>query len=248
MNKQMFNPANPQVVVNEVIASTATMIRTWSASTLKKFESCEWAVFLQYVQKIPEKKSDAGDRGSMIHSLAEEYVKGEIAERPKELDKIGAKIDWLKDRFAEGIVAIEEDWGFDLDWAPAPWVGPTTWGRAKLDAFVRLDEVCALVIDHKTGKKFGNEMPHTTQGMIYAIAAFMRYPELEFIQVKFWYIDHGEEMTIEYTRANAMVLLPRIKARALKLTTCTTFKPKPSATACRFCSYKEEACEWAHQG
>lgn len=247
MDKPIFDPSRPQIIAKTPDVEKTPPVKTWSASSLKKFEECPFAVFLRYVQKMPEKESAAADRGSMIHELAEKFVEGELTEPPKELAKVSVRMNQLRKLYEEGKVTVEEDWGFDIDWAPAPWTGPTTWGRAKLDAFIRFDETCGEVVDHKTGKKFGNEIAHTTQGMIYAIAAFMRFPELEFINVRFIYIDQGEEMEISYTRENAMVLLPRIKQRALALTTCTTFRPKPGPQACKWCSYKEN-CDWAYGG
>ena len=45
--------------------------------------------------------------------------------------------------------------------------------------------------DYKTGKRRGNEIKHTDQGIVYVIGAMMRYPEIEYAQVEFWYTDEG---------------------------------------------------------
>ena len=42
----------------------------------------------------------------------------------------------------------------------------------KLDAYVKEDDTSARVIDYKTGKRFGNEIGHSQQCLLYAIAAF----------------------------------------------------------------------------
>ena len=243
--RRMFNP-HAVLTPPIVIITTDGAIKTWSASSLKKFENCPYQVFLQYVKKIPEKESAAGSRGTTIHKLAEDYVKGEITEIPTELKKFKNEFENLREQYNDGIVTCEENWGFTTDWAPTGWVASDTWGRAKLDAFVQYaDNTSALVIDYKTGKKFGNEVAHTTQGIIYTLAAFMRFPNLEFIKTEFWYLDKGEMLECTFTREQAMLLFNRMHHRATQLTSCVEFRPNPSITTCRWCPYKDEACEWS---
>ena len=110
------------------------------------------------------------------------------------------------------------------------------------------------LVTHNTGKKFGNELKHNQQGMGYAIAAFARYPELEFVEVQFAYLDKFDELRGSYTRQQAELLRPMLEERADKMTTCTDFEPKPSFHACRWCPHAkvqegrdEPACKWAHE-
>jgi len=93
-----------------------------------------------------------------------------------------------------------------------------TWARIKLDALVHQDEQSARVIDYKTGKKWGNEISHSQQALLYAIGTFLRYPDLEFVN-----------------------------SRAVKMTTETEFNPTPSKSSCRWCSYRQgddPQCQW----
>ena len=125
-----------------------------------------------------------------------------------------------------------------------------TWARIKLDALVNEDETSCRVIDYKTGKKFGNEIAHGQQGLVYAIATFLRYPHIEHARTEFWYLDKGETTIKDYSRATAMEFLPGLYRRAIKMTTETNWEPKPSKDACRWCDYKksyEESpaiCKW----
>lgn len=76
-----------------------------------------------------------------------------------------------------------------MDWEPTAWVGSTTWVRIKLDALVFEEDNSARVIDYKTGKKWGNEITHGQQCLLYAIGTFYRYPEIEAVQTELWYLD-----------------------------------------------------------
>lgn len=223
------------------------LVKAWSASILDKFEKCPYAVFLGRVRKVPDQPSEARDRGSRVHDLAEKFIKAEIAELPKELTQYGWEYHNLRDQFAAGTVMCEDNWGFDVEWNPVDWMAPNIWARMKLDTMVTESPTSAKIIDLKTGKKFGNELKHAKQGMIYTVGAFMRYPELEFIQVEFWYPDVKDaKLEAKYTRNEMVVFLPQVERRAIKLTSATNFPPKPSEHNCRFCDYaKNNVCEWA---
>lgn len=92
-------------------------------------------------------------------------------------------------------------------------------------------------VTHNTGRKFGNEVKHSGQAYTYAVSAFMRYPELEFVKAEFWYLDQGETLERKWTRAEAMLLLNRLTERAIKMTSATKSPAKPSDTACKWCHY-----------
>jgi len=222
-------------------------VPTWSYSALKVFEECPYRTYISRVKKVPEPSSPAADRGTQIHNEAEDYVKGVLGEMPDSLKKFESQFVDLKHLFNEAQVELEGEWGFDLDWAPVGWMTRETWARIKLDALVHEDEQSARVIDYKTGKKWGNEIPHSQQCLLYAIATFFRYPQLQYVQTELWYLDKGETTVKSFTREQAMNFAPGFYSRAIAMTTCTDFAPNPSKNNCRWCSYRkgdEPECGW----
>ena len=226
----------------------------WSMSRLFDFESCPHAVYLTKVCKAPNPSGPAAERGTQIHNHIEGYIQGEHADVIKEMTGFLKLYNHLRDGFAEGRVEVEGDWAFDRQWVPTAWTAPNAWGRFKLDALEHQSETSAKVVDHKTGKKFGNELKHNQQGMGYAIAAFARYPRLEYVEVQFAYLDKNDELRGGYTRAQAELLRPGLTHRADLMTTATSFEPQPSFHACRWCphakvqeGFDEPACKWAHE-
>ncbi|MBE2897816.1 PD-(D/E)XK nuclease family protein [Pasteurellaceae bacterium 20609_3] len=216
-------------------------IKTWSFSSLGSFEQCPRKLAYRRIDKIPEPSGEAAQRGSKIHDMAEQYVRGNLEELPKELERFKRGFEALKAAFAEGKVSCEEEWGFRTDWSCTEgWRDPGTWHLAKLDAFYREDDGSAMVIDYKTGRKFGNELKHGEQGLTYAIGAFMKYPELDFIKVEFWYLDKGEKLVREFTRDQALIFHPRLHSRGVAMTTATEFPATPSMNACKWCHYGKE--------
>jgi RecB family exonuclease len=224
----------------EKLTAPQPPITTWSFSRLQIFEKCPLRLRMQVVDKVerpPEKKDAPNVRGKAVHDAAEAYVRG-TAPMPKEMKKFEDELTALKEAFPQGDIILEEDWGIDINWAPCGFFEKgVVWGRSKLDVFHRLTPESARIIDYKTGKKFGNEVSHTQQGQLYMMTAFMRFPELEYVTVEFWYTDEGKKTTKQYVRDQMALFLPKMEARALKLTKALIFEPKPSRGNCKFCPY-----------
>lgn len=216
-------------------------VKSWSYSKLKKFEKCAYAVYLSDVKKEtkPVPKDDAPNvRGTKIHKEAEDYVQGIIDTLPASLKKFKDDFLQLKETFLEGTIKIEDEWPFDKDWnSLADWWDKNVWCRIKTDVIEFFEKSGALIIDYKTGKKYGNEVPHTQQGQLYAISAFMRYPQLDVVTVEFWYLDEGKKTSKMYRRDQIGMFLKRFTERAEKMTTCVNFKPRPNIHTCRWCDY-----------
>ena len=94
-----------------------------------------------------------------------------------------------------------------------------------------------MIPTHNTGKSFNKEVEHTQQRQLYAIGAFMRYPEIQFIESVHAYLDEGKEKTSQYTRANLPHLLPNWDRRLRNLLGAMTFPPKANRGNCRFCDF-----------
>jgi RecB family exonuclease len=223
-------------------------IKTCSFSGLKEFEDCKYSSYLSRVKRFKRPSGAAANRGTAIHDLAENYVDGTLKDLPKELEDFSADFTYLRDRYRneENTVHLEEDWGYKVDWTPTDWSNPELWLLMKLDSFVCEDATSARVIDYKSGKKFGNEIKHSDQGMLYGIGAFERYPDLQYLNIEFWYLDHNDRMVKSMTRKRSEILKPRYYSRLIAMTTCTDFPPNPSTHGCRWCPHKETGnCEWA---
>ena len=219
-------------------------IKAWSFSRLSIYQQCPFRAKLAYIDRIPEperplpkgKTEHANDRGSRIHDAAEYYVRGETL-MIEEMGKFEAEFKKLNAMFKEGRVQLEGEWAVDTDWNPVNWRSSDAWGRIKLDALVFLDPTHAVVIDYKTGRKYGNEVSHAKQGQLYQLAAFLRFPELEVIDVEFWYLDQDEITRTRYTREQGLRFLRYFNEQAIEMTTIEEFKPKPNMYSCRWCPY-----------
>lgn len=223
-------------------------IKQWSASKLKTFSQCKLRAQLQYGQKIPEperplppgKTEHANDRGSRIHLDAENFVQGvKGSVITSELEKFRPELESLRQLYADGKVSVEGDWAYAKDWTPVGWRDADAWLRAKLDVIVHLSEQEAVIIDYKSGSKFGNEVGHMQQMQIYQLISFLRFPKLEHITVELWYVDQKDEAITQasFTRAQGMKLKHSIERQAHALTDCMVFPASPNIFSCKYCPY-----------
>jgi len=227
-----------------VPAEDMTQLTTWSYSRLADFEQCPLRAKLKYIDKIPEpvrplppgKSEHANDRGTRVHTAAELFVQKPIELAP-ELNSFREEMLRLRELYKKGKVSLEGEWGMDRDWMPTSYSGPKTWLRLKLDAFVQLTPKVGVVIDYKTGRKFGNEIKHSEQGQLYQLAAFLRYPKLEEITIEFWYTDQDDMTQVKYTRRNGMRFLPGFDRRGNAVTDATEFPAKPNLFNCKWCPF-----------
>lgn len=223
------------------------MISSWSYSRVTDFEKCKFLAWLKYDQKIPEperplppgKTEHANDRGTRIHDGCEQYVNGLSDFLPPEAQaSFGPQFDLLRHLHAEGMVSLEGEWGMNEDWTTCEW--REAWLRLKLDACVFLDDQQAIVIDYKTGNKFGNEIKHAEQLHLYQLVTFLRYPKLERVTAELWYLDQpdGQNVTsTTFTRSQGLRFKASFDRRGTAMTSCEQFPPNPSVHTCKWCQY-----------
>lgn len=219
-------------------------IKTTSFSALEKYEKCPLSAKIKYVDRIKEPPSDntALERGNRVHKDAEDFVQqvSDVQMKPlaKELRNFTAEMWKLREWYALGAVHIEEDWAFRRDWSQCGWSDKDVWLRVKLDILVRMEGDHLVVADHKTGKVY--QIKHNDQGMLYAIAALLRFPDAKKITVEFWYHDQDELSCVSYTPEQVMARWPTIEKRLDLMTTATKFPARPSIDNCRYCPWKKE--------
>jgi len=112
-----------------------------------------------------------------------------------------------------------------------------TWLRMKLDALVFLSDFEAVAIDYKTGKKFGNEIKHGEQLMLYQLATFLKYPDLEVVHTELWYLDQDLLTSVTYERVRGLKLKYKWNIRGQAMTSCTKFPANANKYSCQYCPY-----------
>lgn len=217
---------------------------SWSFSRLQDFEKCKLSYKIKHLDRIPEpdrvlkpgQKEFANDRGTRVHEAAEQFVRG-LGPFIPEMKKFEQEFNQLRRLFIAGKVEMEESWAHDVDWEIAEW--KTGWLRLKLDVMVHASDTVAVVIDLKTGRKFGNEVKHAQQVQLYALIAFLRYPLLEVVHSELFYLDVDDITSQTYTRDQALRFRHSFNKRATALTQNEVWTANPNKFSCMWCPWMD---------
>lgn len=221
-------------------------LKSWSHTRLARFESCKLAAKLTYIDKIPEpvrplppgKTEHPNERGTRLHEAAELYVQGGVELIPELAKHFTPEFERAKSLFEAKSASTEGDWAFTKDWEPTAWMSEDTWVRIKVDLSILLDKKNAVVVDYKSGKRFGNEIKHGEQMQLYVLGTLFKHPKVQTVTSELWYLDLNELVSMTYTREQGLRFLKNFERRGNLLTACEDFPPNPNVFSCRWCPYK----------
>jgi len=203
----------------------------WSYSAWSTYKRCPLSFRYSYIDRIKQAPNYAMERGTTIHALAEQYLKGKITGIPKPLSKIARVLRGMK----AAKVKAEEFWGVDRDFTPTV-KGAPSWLVAKTDLYVLLGDIL-YVGDFKTGKIYPE---HIDQASLYATVGYALFPKVKKVEVEFIYIDIGEVHSYTYTLAKLRYNLRYWKDQGQHLMKQTKFMPTPGFPACVLCGYRSD--------
>ncbi len=201
-----------------------------SYSRWQVYDQCPARFKYAYLDRLPEEKGPALERGSLIHSEAESYLKRELRELPSSLDKFTQDFKRLRKVRAQSEIQV----AVSRDWTPTEWFGEDVWLRAVFDAVV-LKKKLAWIIDFKTGKQ--RPVAHARQLELYGAMGFALYP-VEEIATELWYLDTGVVEVCDFKREDAKRLQKLWVERLAPMAEDETFAPSPSPL-CRWCSFSK---------
>lgn len=222
-------------------------IRATSFSRLKVYEQCGLRAKLAFIDRVKELQADLppgeelpNERGTRVHQQADAYVR-EGGTLIPELSSFAAEFKKLHELYAKDQVETEQMWLFDKAWTRLPDDDPFSrkiWLRVKCDAVVWQNDSELVVIDFKTGRRFGNEVEHATQCQLYQLGAFLRYPGVKTVTTELWYVDQDELVPIQFTRKQGLRFFETWNERMIRMTSDTDLIAKPNVHSCRWCPYK----------
>jgi putative RecB family exonuclease len=225
---------------------TAKKITSWSFSRYSDYKQCPLKAKLKHLDKINEPPNAAMARGSEIHTLAEQYIKGDRRNLPAELKQFKPEFAALRKQFKKSIsgMVVEDTWAFTKDWTETQWDNWTQcFVRIKLDCAHHEDDETLIVSDWKTGK-FRPEMndDYIEQLELYALAALLLHPHIEQVKPRLVYIDQGiiypdEDNPLVFKRSEIEGLKKLWAKRIKAMVNDTTFAPRPN-DKCRWCHYR----------
>lgn len=209
-------------------------VKHWSYSAYGVWKSCAFKFYCERMLGMRGPPVPAMQRGTAIHALQENLLKGKIYGMPRELAKFGTELTALK--HAKPIV--EEFWGVDENWV---FQEKRSWCVMKMDAALpptKKNDYELYVQDLKTGQFYPS---HEEQGHLYACIGLAKYPEAKRARVEFWYVDQGYVQTFDYTISQLKRGITTWQNRGNKmLNPKQKYLPSPSDAACKWCHLRSD--------
>jgi len=202
----------------------------WSYSSISTYRECPAKWKFSYIDNRPWEPSAAMARGTRLHSMAEDYVRGKITYVPTEVKRIGPLLEQLIHLKAQP----EVTWLLDRQWNPTN--DPSqAWVKAIVDVHYVLNDVL-YVKDYKSGQMYDS---HREQLELYGIIGLKIYPEVKRVETSAVYIDTGHEgMDGSLIPAMLPRTIERWEKDAIMMMADENYEPRPG-NACRWCEYKK---------
>lgn len=216
-----------------------SVISAWSFSRYELYALCPLAFKLKNIDKVPEPTSPAMQRGRDVHKALENYLRGEQNLPPEVKHPFHVKLYGEMRALPADNKVFEQQWGFAQNWKPTGWFDragkPKTWFRAILDFGTLYDDNTFDAVDHKTGKKYGE---NAEQMELFAFAVMCKYPVVTDVTTRLEYLDSGDEEIAEFPVSDRALLQAKWEAKVAPMFTDTVFAPRPN-DKCRFCHFRK---------
>lgn len=200
----------------------------WSYSSLSTYKQCPQKWKFSYIDGIEWPSSAAMARGTRMHLMAEEFLKGIVPMVHKDIQKIGPLIWALFNMGAKS----EEVWMLDRDWNPTQ-DSDKAWVKAIVDVHYVAGDVL-FVKDYKSGQMYPD---HAGQLELYGIIGLCTFPEVKRVETSAVYMDTGHE---GHQGSIIRPMLPKMIASwekdATEMMADEVHEPRPG-TACKWCPY-----------
>ena len=131
---------------------------------------------------------------------------------------------------------VEQKWGFSRNWRETGWMGNTTWLRAVCDVVMLYDDDSLEVVDHKTGKVYGD---NAEQVELFALTAFERFgvAAKNGVKTRLIYVDSDQEQEAFYPGDDMDRIRAKWTLRAEKMLNDRKWLPR-AGCRCKFCNMR----------
>lgn len=208
-----------------------------SHTMLELYLNCPHSALLRARRAQSGKKyvqSPQAERGTNLHDWIESYLQGRLQVLPADVKHHREYIDEVRTLRESGMTIMTEvPWYFERQYIPC-----TKEERriiVKSDLFYFVSPTAGVLDDWKTGRRDGNEAKHARQLKRYAIAAFMRYPDLQYMTCSARYLDKNDIFTRGYTREQAMAFFKTEENLLRRYFFDRKCMPKPNRINCKGC-------------
>lgn len=219
---------------------------SWSFSRYQVYRQCPLKAKLQFIDKIQAPDEEALRHGREVHEACEKFIKGGSPTPPTTYPP-ARRLLLKARREAKKLILpaiVEETWALTRDWQMTRWDDwAKCWLRIRLDVayFYQHQEPgdTLVLIDWKTGKFRPGSEDYEEQGSLYALGAFLLYPDIQEVRVQFVFLDAKHVLYLPvFTQNDVPALKTRWERNVAPMMTDLTFDPRPT-NLCQWCFYRK---------
>ena len=200
------------------------------------FRACPAQFKYKFIDKLPEPKSPAMQRGNDLHKDLDAYLKKDKKTVPAVLKATihPLVLEEYKLYRASKTMASELQLAVTNEWTRTGWFDKDVWLRVVLDV-VRVDGKVLIMGDHKTGQIRPDQ--HAEQLEIYGAIGPAFWPGMSEIRGEMYYVDQNAAPAVHvYKPKDVPRLRKKWSALAAPMFKAKTFKAVPGQ-ACRYCAF-----------
>jgi CRISPR/Cas system-associated exonuclease Cas4 (RecB family) len=198
------------------------------------FKKCgqQWAY--RYLHRVPDPqpKPPAAERGTSIHDLWEQLLKGEIDEFPDEFDGLKMYNEFALMLREKGAMP-EVEFRLNESWEPVESGG---YVRGFIDILVLPGPPTMYIYELKTGREYDD---HVFQRQFYGTAALAIKEDYETVKVTGVYLDQGRNVENEYHSKMLTTYKYFWDSKFELMEKESTHVPNPGPH-CRWCPYSND--------
>jgi ATP-dependent exoDNAse (exonuclease V) beta subunit len=233
----------------------------YSYSKLDSYAFCPNKFKLNYISKVKVPSENiALEKGSYIHKLIEDFLndsplnsdfefklasKKQIKEFKKIADSVIASEYYTtlkKLCMASDVFEVERGFSLTHEFLPSDYEDENKLLHGFIDLYA-VRGTCAMVLDHKTGKK--KDRQTFEQTMLYAMWIMKKYPQVQTVKCIYSYVEHDHRNVKVFTRDELQffekVFRPKIETSIETIENDTKFE-KNVTKLCNWCDFKGTHC------
>lgn len=212
----------------------------YSYSRISRYLGCprryQYERILKLVPANPP-STTAADRGTLLHSMAEQYIKNEVATLPTELIKFQRVLSNMQETgcIPEAKLAINDKM------EPVEYDSPDVKFFGIIDT-IEFQPSTLILGDWKSGQV----RDYSPQLSFYGMLGGIHYKDHGTIKLRARFIDQGRTVEYPFSRSDIELTFMKYSQHVEMIEKDLVFAPNPSA-ACAFCPYSKKRggpCKW----
>lgn len=217
----------------------------FSFSQLSTFKQCPKKWKFRYIDKLPVKESEILEKGKKVHFILEhfeDFLQKKLSDEYYNCKESEIVLKFAKSELGKDILLKKSLREYEIKFNDN--FEPTLENEKFIGYIDRINISDKLeLIDFKTGKYKEIQYQDYSQLIIYAIYMFQKFKNIDKILLRFIYVEHLLENSLELNRDSLEVYKKDFLNQIKNIENCNDFKANISKL-CNWCDFKDSCSDF----